>query len=66
MVQRREDLGFATESGEPFCVMCEAVWQDLQGNIAPKFCISRAVDLAHTAGAERGEDFVRAEPRFRT
>ena len=37
------------------------VGEDLDGDAAPKLRVTRAVDLAHTAGAERRNDLVRAE-----
>ena len=35
--------------------------QDLDGHVAPEPRVPRAIDFAHTAGAERRDDLVRAE-----
>jgi len=56
VVQRRERLGFATESGETFGVTREGVWEDLDGDIAPELRIARAIHLAHPTFAHQGED----------
>ena len=39
------------------------VGQDLERDVAIQLRVARAIDLAHAAGAEGGEDFVRAEAR---
>ena len=43
------------------CAGGVAVDDDLDGNDAVEPCITGAIDLAHTAGAERRVDFVRSE-----
>ena len=61
MVERGEDLRFAAEAREPLRVVRDRGQQHLDGDIAIQFCVARATDLAHAAGAERREDLVRTE-----
>ena len=63
MVQRRENLRFAPESCETFGVVRNGRKENLDRDVAIQLRVTRAVDLAHTAGAECGEDFVGAEAR---
>jgi hypothetical protein len=61
MVDRRERFCFAAEARDAFFITRELGRQDLQGNIAIEFRIARAIHLAHSAGAERAGDRVRAD-----
>ena len=61
MVQRGEGLGFALKPREPLGVGGERLGQDLDRDVAIQLRVARAIDLAHAAGAERGQDLVRAE-----
>ena len=61
MIQRREGLGFAREPCEPVGVARERVGQDFDRDVAIELRIARAIHLAHAAGTNGGEDFVRAE-----
>ena len=61
MVQRREGLGFARETCEPFGVVREAIRQNLDRHVAIEVGVPRAIDLAHAAGADQRDDFIRAE-----
>ena len=61
MIERGEDLRFALEAREPLLIEGEAVGQDLERDVALERRVARAIDLAHTARAERGQNFVRAE-----
>ena len=63
VVQRGQHLRFALETGEAIRIAGEGVRQDLQRDVAIQLGIARAIHLAHAAGAEGGEDFVRAEAR---
>src|SRR5207249_7433943 len=66
----RENVGM-TESGDGFGLNLEALQavrfgrqqlgQNLDGDVAIQAGIAGAVDLAHTAGAERSEDFILAK-----
>ena len=61
MIERRDRARFAIEAFEAAGLVGDIRRQDLQRDIAPKPRIARAIDLAHSAGAERGDDFVRGE-----
>ena len=43
---------------------CEAR-QDFERDVAPQLRVARAIDLAHSAGADSAGDFIGAEPRAR-
>ena len=64
MVERGQDLGFALEASHAFGVAGERFGEDLQRNIALQLGVACAIDLAHAARADGGEDLVRA--KFRT
>jgi hypothetical protein len=55
--------GLALEALAPIGIGCQIGRQDLDGDVAVQPRVARAIDLAHAAGTERGEDFVRAETR---
>ena len=57
-----DGLGLALEAGERLGIAGQVGRQDLHRDVAIELRVSRAVDLAHTAGAERTEDLVRPEP----
>ena len=61
MVQRGEDLGFALEPGQPIGIERESVGQNLERDVAVQTGVARAVDLAHAACADCGENLVTAE-----
>ncbi len=61
MIQRREGLRFAGETCEPFGVVHEEIGQDFDRDVAIQLRVAGAIHLAHTAGAQGGEDLVRAE-----
>ena len=63
MIERGEDLCFTFEASEAIRIKGERVREDLERNIAIQLEIARAIDLAHPAGAEGGEDLVRTESR---
>src|SRR5258706_4216149 len=63
MVQRGEDLRFASKAGQPVWVVRDRPAQNLQRNVTIELRVARAIDLAHAAGAERAEDLVGAEVR---
>ena len=63
MIQRREDLRFALEAREAIGIVRERVRQDLDRDVAIQLRVARAIDLAHAACADRGDDFVDAEAR---
>ena len=62
IVQRRQRLRFAPESGKTFRVTREGVWQDFDGHVAPELRIARAIHLAHAAFTNESGDLEGAEP----
>ena len=61
MVQRGGGARFLLEALQALGVGRERRGQDLDGDVAPEPRIARAIDLAHPARADGGEDFIRAE-----
>ena len=61
MVERGEDLRLALEADEAIAIEREHGRYDLQRDVATKFRVACAIHLTHAAGAEGGEDLVRAE-----
>ena len=59
MIQRSEQVRLALEAGHAIGIRRQAVWQDLDGDVAMQFPVVGAIDLAHAAFTERGDDFVR-------
>jgi hypothetical protein len=59
-LQRREGLGFALEPRQTFAISGNRVGQDLDGNVAPRLRVARAVDLAPPAPSG-AKNFTRAE-----
>src|SRR5205823_4543460 len=62
MIERGQRLRFAFEAGHAGGIFGEGRGQDLDGDVARELRIARAIYLAHPAGAERGDDFVRPQP----
>lgn len=56
MVQRRERVGLALESREPFAVIRERIRKNFECNVAIKSSVARTVHLPHAADAERAGD----------
>ena len=63
MVQRGERPGLALEARQPLGIVRERLGQDLDRDIAPKFRVTRAIDLAHAARTDLGDNFIRAKTR---
>jgi hypothetical protein len=61
VIQRREQLRFPLEAGDPLLVFEELFRQDLDRDLPAEAGVSRAVDLSHPSRAKRTEDFVGAE-----
>ena len=64
MRERSDGLRFALEAGAPLRVVRERRRQDLDGDVAAQPRVFRAIHLAHAAGADRGDDFIRTEACF--
>src|SRR3990172_8377257 len=58
MVERRQQPGFALESGQPFWFTGKNFGQNFQGDFALQARVSRAIDLAHAASADQGQHLV--------
>ena len=63
MIQRSQHLGLALEPAHSIRVAEHAVGQDLQRDIAVQRGVARAIDFAHSARADKGENLVRSEAR---
>ena len=63
MIQRREHFGFALKARQAIGIVRESGWQNLDGDVALQARVTRAIHLAHAAGAEHRVDFVRTETR---
>jgi hypothetical protein len=61
MIERREDLRLAMKAREPIRIARERGRQNLQRDVAIQLRIARPIHLAHTAGADGGDDFIRSE-----
>ena len=63
MVQRRKNLGLSVETGKPLRISRDEVRQNFERHVTIELRVPRAIDLAHTARAEGGEDLVWAKAR---
>src|SRR5215475_2907695 len=63
MIQGREHLSFALEPREILSIERERIRKNFERDLAIELCIAGAVDLAHTARADLGDDLIRAETR---
>ena len=61
MIKGRKDLRFSPESGESVGVGRKRVRQNLQSIVPPELGMVRPPDLAHSAFAKQGDDFIRPE-----
>jgi hypothetical protein len=61
VVQRREHLRFAPEARQALQIDRERIGQDLERDVAIELRVARAIDLPHSAAADRGEHVVRAK-----
>ncbi len=62
VVQACDRTRFFFEPAQPIGLRGELRGQDFDGDCAIKASVLRPIYLPHAAGAERGKDFVRAEP----
>ena len=58
MIQRRKQIGFASEAREPFRVTGEKLRQNLEGDISRQVAVARPINLSHAAGADQRDDLV--------
>ena len=61
MIQRGNGAGFALKTLLEFGIVGEMSGENLDGDSAIEARVFRPVDFSHTAGAERGLNFVRPE-----
>src|SRR5438105_14252672 len=61
IIQRCQDLCFATEAAEAVAIVDEAVGKNLQRNVAPQLAVPRAVHVTHPARSERSRHFIRTK-----
>ena len=62
MIERREHFGFALEARQPLAVGGHCGRQHLDRDLTLQPSVERAIHLAHSAGAERRDDFIGPEP----
>jgi hypothetical protein len=62
VIERGEQLRFTTEAADAASMCGESAGENLQRNVATEPCIARAIDLAHSAGADRPNDLVNTNP----
>ena len=65
MIQRGNGAGFALETLLEFGIVGEMSRENLDSYSAIEARVFRPVDFSHTAGAERGLNFVRSKFRAR-
>ena len=63
MIERGEHFGFALKAREAIGVAGDRRRQHLDRDRPFQIAVGRAIDLAHAAGADGGDDFVGAEAR---
>jgi hypothetical protein len=63
MIERGEDFRFALEAREPLGVSHHRCRQHLDGDATFQIGVGRPIHLPHTAHADLGGDFIRAEAR---
>jgi len=61
VIERGEYLRLAFEAREPIGILRKRVRQNFDRHIAPEPRVARAIDLAHAARADEGDDVVRPE-----
>ena len=61
MRERGDRLRLALEAGARPGVGRQRIRKDLDRHVAIELRVARAIHLAHSAGAQRGEDFVQTE-----
>ena len=62
MIQRCERACFAAEARQPFRISRELIGEGLDGDVAAEFAIVGAINLAHAARPQQGQDAIR--PKF--
>ena len=65
VVQRRSRARLFLEALDPLGVRSDRRGQHLEGDVASEPCVTGAIDLAHPAGSESGDDLERSQARAR-
>jgi hypothetical protein len=63
VIERGEHVCLALEARQPLGILGEDVRQDFQRDVAVELGVAGAIDLAHAARADGGDDFIGAEAR---
>ena len=63
MIQGRRAPGLSLESRQALAVAQQFSRQDFDSHLSPEARVARAIDLPHSAGADRGGDLIGAEAR---
>ncbi len=61
VIEGSEELRLTSEASESLCILRQFRGQDLDRHLAIELRVPGPVHLAHSARAERGDDFVRSE-----
>jgi hypothetical protein len=61
VVECRQEIGFPREARQALRVASEERRQNLEGDVARQLAVAGAVDFAHPASADQGDDLVGAE-----
>ena len=61
MIERRQRLRLACEPREPVGIGGKRLGKNLQGDVAVELGVSRAIHLAHAAGAEQVAELEHAD-----
>ena len=64
MIQCGAGTGFLLEAAKTVGISSKSRRQEFDSHVARQAIIASAIDLAHAAGADGGDDFVRAEAGF--
>jgi hypothetical protein len=58
MIQRRQNLGFALKSREPFRILCKGCGQNLDCYFAVELRVFGSINLTHSTRANGRKDFI--------
>src|ERR1700693_498971 len=61
LIESHEHFCFPLKTRKPISIICDCLRQNLDGYVAPELAVVRLIYLSHSASANGGEDFVRAE-----
>jgi len=61
MIERGQKLGFVPEAVQPFPVAREQIGEHFDRDVTFEARIPRPIHLAHAAGAQQRDDFIRSD-----